>query len=112
MMGFGIGAVLASLMLWQILAPQRFVWGREPVAPRLKNSELVDKMAKIVNWPMAVMLCVVGVGFIAWAVFLAPFNPWFTGILAIVWGLIFIQYLQVAYRKWAQEKKQENTHSE
>lgn len=98
--GFWVGIILPTL--WSMLAPQRLVWGRNPIAPRLNRSEVLGREAHMHNWPFAIWLAAMSAWLTVIGVVVAMADPWIGVPMVLVFALALTRSALVILRKLKQ----------
>ena len=95
--GFLVAVIAPAL--WTMLSPQRLVWGRDPIAPRLTSSELLDKEARVQNWPAAIWFTAMSASLVVLGIVVGTSNPWIGIPIALLFGLGLIRSALLIVRK-------------
>lgn len=85
-----VGAILVppvAIMFWLMFAPQRLVWGREPIAPRRTRLEQDMVAAKALNWFVIGLTLFMLIPWLTVGVFLLVDGVWW-GLLILAAGLL------------------------
>ena len=88
-----LGIALVGPIMWRILAPQRLVWGREPIAPRRTMKEQDEYAAVSFGWPMIGFSALAALLWVALGAWVAANGSW--------WGIaMIIIALPGIFRTW------------
>jgi hypothetical protein len=94
-------AILA-VVLWRSTTAIRLVRGRQPVAPTRNRIERERHSARVVGWPMMLVVFLLSVWFLFLSAILAYASPLIGVPILALFGFAFLRNTQVAWRKYAE----------